>query len=264
MNTTPQKTPPRSLSPWARIVTILGVALGVLALLLMLLSGPAYRMQILGLGQAFSMLGLGAKIGIAAGLVSLLALVLSILVRKRSFGLWAILGILLGVAAILPPWMFMHKARAVPPIHDISTDTVNPPAFKAVLALRADSPNSPVYGGAKVAAQQHKAYPDIKPLQFKATPDKVFAAALKTARGMGWKIAASDASSGHIEATSTTTWFGFKDDVVIRIHPDADGTRLDIRSESRVGKSDVGKNAERIRAFSKRLNATQSKEKMHP
>lgn len=148
----------------------------------------------------------------------------------------------------------MQHARAVPAIHDISTDTTNPPAFKAVLAQRADSPNSPVYAGAKVAAQQHKAYPDIKPLQFKASPDTVFTAALKTARDMGWKIQANDAASGHIEATDTTSWFGFKDDIVIRIRPQANGTRLDIRSESRLGKSDVGKNAARIRAFRNQLD----------
>ncbi|MGH8338572.1 MAG: DUF1499 domain-containing protein, partial [Gammaproteobacteria bacterium] len=124
----------------------------------------------------------------------------------------------------------------------------------AVLGARVNSPNSPAYGGAKNAAQQHEAYPDIQPLIFKATPDQVFDAALKTEHDMDWKIDASDAAAGRIEATSTTFWFGFKDDVVIRIRANTgDGTRLDIRSQSRVGISDVGKNAERIRNFRRLL-----------
>jgi uncharacterized protein (DUF1499 family) len=71
---------------------------------------------------------------------------------------------------------------------------------------------------------------------------------------MDWKIDASNPGSGRIEATATTLWFGFKDDVVIRIQPDPSGSRLDIRSASRVGISDVGKNAARIRAFRKRMD----------
>ena len=67
------------------------------------------------------------------------------------------------------------------------------------------------------------------------------------ARGMGWEIAAAEAGEGRIEATDTTAWWGFKDDVVIRITAEGEGSRLDIRSMSRVGKSDIGKNAERIR-----------------
>ena len=66
---------------------------------------------------------------------------------------------------------------------------------------------------------------------------------------MGWHIVAAKSEEGRIEATATTLWFGFKDDVVIRIMPTAAGSRLDIRSKSRVGLSDVGVNAARIREF---------------
>lgn len=232
---------------------MLGLVLGILALLGMLSAGPLYRFGVLGLRPAFGLMGIGAQAGIVAIVIALVGLVLALFARRGRYASYAVLGIVLGALAFVPPWMFRHKASQVPPIHDISTDTVNPPTFDAVLPLRAHAPNSPDYAGAAVAVQQHQAYPDIRPLQFTATPAAVFNAALKTAKSMGWTIDAQVPAQGRIEATATTFWFGFKDDVVIRIRPDAQGTRLDIRSESRVGKSDVGKNAARIRAFRGRL-----------
>jgi uncharacterized protein (DUF1499 family) len=77
----------------------------------------------------------------------------------------------------------------------------------------------------------------------------MFKRAEATARAMGWEIVAAEPGEGRIEATDTTMWFGFKDDIVIRIVPEGEGSRLDIRSMSRVGKSDLGKNADRIRKF---------------
>ena len=71
---------------------------------------------------------------------------------------------------------------------------------------------------------------------------------------MGWNIVAKDPSQGRIEATDTTFWFGFTDDVVIRITPMGSGARLELRSVSRVGVSDVGTNAARIRSFVKQFN----------
>ncbi len=84
-------------------------------------------------------------------------------------------------------------------------------------------------------------------------PPEAFRRAEEIARGMGWEIVASVPREGRIEATDTTFWYGFKDDIVIRIEPEASASRIDVRSVSRVGKSDVGKNAARIRAFMARL-----------
>jgi uncharacterized protein (DUF1499 family) len=139
----------------------------------------------------------------------------------------------------------------VPPIHDISTDTSDPPAFVAVVARRvaAGASNPPEYAGPEVAAQQQAAYPDLTPIALQAPPDQAFARALAAARSLGWEIVASEAGEGRLEATDTTRWFGFKDDVVVRIRPDGGGSRVDVRSKSRVGRSDVGANAARIRAF---------------
>lgn len=139
-------------------------------------------------------------------------------------------------------------------INDITTDTENPPVFVSVLALRKNAPNSATYGGPKIAAQQHAAYPDIRPLISDLPPARAFERSLSVARQMGWKIVDENPAEGRIEATATTRWFGFKDDVVLRIAPAAgNGSRVDIRSVSRVGRGDVGTNARRIRTFLKKF-----------
>ena len=97
------------------------------------------------------------------------------------------------------------------------------------------------------------AIPDFKPLDLPLPPADAFARALDAAKGMGWEIAATDAAAGRIEATATTPWFGFRDDVVIRVTPAPPGSRIDVRSVSRVGRSDLGTNAKRIRTFLDKL-----------
>lgn len=239
-------------SPWTRRIASLGVLAGIVALLAML-SGPLYRAGAISLGAAFSSVFFGYWLGLLATLFGVVALLLALFAQPRRYLARALVAIVLGVVAFVPPMLFKHKAGSVPPIHDITTDTANPPPFQTLLAQRADAPNSAVYGGAEVAAKQHAAYPDIQPLQFDAPPATVFKAALDTAKSMGWAIAAQMPDEGRIEATATTFWFGFKDDVVIRLRPEAGGTRVDVRSESRVGGSDVGANAARIRAYGGKL-----------
>ncbi|WP_082545950.1 DUF1499 domain-containing protein [Rhodanobacter sp. Root627] len=238
--------------PWTRRIASLGLLAGIVALLAML-AGPLYRAGMIGLGAAFSSVFFGYWLGLLAALFGVIALLLALFAQPRRYLVRALIAIVLGVIAFVPPMLFKHKAGSVPAIHDITTDTANPPPFQTLLAERADAPNSAVYGGAEVAAKQHAAYPDIQPLQFDAPPATVFKAALDNAKSMGWAIAAQVPDEGRIEATATTFWFGFKDDVVIRLRPEAGGTRVDVRSESRVGGSDVGANAARIRAYSRKL-----------
>ena len=104
-----------------------------------------------------------------------------------------------------------------------------------------------------IAAQQQKGYPDIKSLIVTTPPAETVQRAIDAARASGWEIVASDAPAGRIEATDTTRWFGFKDDIVVRVRPEGPGSRIDVRSVSRVGKSDVGANAKRVREFLSRL-----------
>ena len=233
----------------------LGFALGLLALIALPLAGFGSRWGWWPFGTGFQILRWAAYAGMAAVPVSLIgALAARPGTGRGGLGL-AFAGILLGLAASGVPYMWLRTARHVPPIHDISTDTENPPAFRAVLPLRAGARNAPEYGGPDVAKQQHQAYPDIQPLHLAVPPGAAWRRALDAARGMGWAIDAADSADGRIEATATTRWFGFKDDVVIRVTPDSGGSRVDVRSESRVGGSDVGTNARRIRAYLGRLRS---------
>jgi len=167
-----------------------------------------------------------------------------------------VLAVALGLVTAWVPWSWKNKAGSVPPIHDITTDTASPPAFQAVLPLRADAPNPSEYGGDSIAQQQREAYPDIEPVLLDVPPAQAFQRALEAAREMGWEIVSAEPAEGRIEATDTTFWFGFKDDVVVRVEPAAGGSRVDVRSVSRVGRSDVGTNAERIRDYLAKIRET--------
>lgn len=110
------------------------------------------------------------------------------------------------------------------------------------------------WGPGCLAAVQHAYYPGIRPLPAPGiSPQVAYTAALATARAMGWHIATADPHAGHIEATATTVWFGFKDDVAINVTPAGQGCIVNVRSESRLGLSDLGKNARRVRTYLHRL-----------
>jgi uncharacterized protein (DUF1499 family) len=220
--------------------------LGLLAAVLVLAAGPGTRFGLWDFRTGFSALRWGAYAGLAAVAVA----VVLFLVRPGSGGVVPlVLGLLLGLGAAFVPWRWMQQARRVPPIHDITTDLDRPPKFVAVLPLRAGAPNPPTYGGPEVADAQRRSYPDIKPLLLGVPAGAAYSRALASARGMGWELVATDSTTGRIEATATTPWFGFKDDVVVRVRPEGPGSRIDVRSVSRVGKSDVGANAQRIRTY---------------
>ena len=163
--------------------------------------------------------------------------------------------IVAGLGAAAVPLGLQRLARAVPPIHDITTDTDDPPPFEVVLAARraTGATNTADYGGPEIASAQKAAYPEVKPLVLSDPPPRAFERALDAVRAMGWEVADVDPRRGRIEATDTTRWFAFKDDVVVRVRPEGAGSRVDVRSLSRVGKSDVGTNARRIRGFLQRL-----------
>ncbi|WP_439101186.1 DUF1499 domain-containing protein [Congregibacter sp.] len=233
----------------ARILRSLAIGAALIAALLLLISGPGTRFGLWEYGSGFLLMRIAFFVGLGA---AALALVLLVVPKTRAMGLVTLaVSLVLGLGTAYLPWSGVQKARSLPFIHDISTDTTTPPAFVAVLPLRADAPNPPEYPGEEVASQQRRAYPDIKPLTLAMPADQAFARAEDVAEGMGWEIVAVDPADGRIEATETTFWFGFKDDVVIRVAETTDGSQLDVRSKSRVGKSDVGANAERIRKFLK-------------
>jgi uncharacterized protein (DUF1499 family) len=204
----------------------------------------------------FSMLRWAADGGLLAAAVSIVGLILSRRQLSRARLILSISGLVIGLLVLGVLWSWWHTAQNVPAIHDITTDTENPPAFVSILPLRKDAANPAEYGGPEIAAKQKTAYPDLASAMLPLPPPQAFEQALRTARDMGWTIVDSNPGEGRIEATDMTFWFGFKDDIVIRIVPADQGSRIDVRSVSRVGRSDVGTNAKRIRKFLKKLKET--------
>jgi len=236
-----------------RRTAILALVVAIVALVLLAASGFGYRSELWTLRTAFSMLRWGAYLGVVAAIVALIGMLTTRPVGRASAPF--AVALLLALVAAGLPWSWKQKAGNVPPIHDITTDTQDPPTFVAVLPLRATARNSATYAGDSIAVQQRAAYPDVIPVQLAIPPAQAFGRAREAAESMGWEMVAADSSAGRIEATATTRWFGFKDDVVIRVRPAGVGSRVDVRSVSRVGGSDVGANAERIRAYVQRLGA---------
>jgi uncharacterized protein (DUF1499 family) len=240
-----------------RPLALLSLLLGLIAALMVILAGPGTKWGWwsfgTGLGKLFKY---GAYLGIAAIVVAIVAMLLARRGRRGGTIGTAVAGLLLGLLAFGLPWGFRHKAMGVPPIHDITTDWVNPPQLVQSKPLRDSADlhlNTADYPGDSIAAQQRKAYPDIRPVMLAMRPDQAYGAVLRTAREMGWEEIEANRDQMTVEAVAVTSWFGFKDDVVIRVTPASGISRVDIRSVSRVGRSDVGANAARIRAFVAKL-----------
>lgn len=228
-----------------------GFALG--AFLLLIAAGIGTRLGGWHFRTGFAILRYAAYSGVVATLMTLAAIV-NALVRRRYLGVVsaAVIG-MMAITSVAVPYYWKRTAERLPRIHDISTDLDNPPRFVAILPLRQGADNPVEYGGAEVAAKQRSAYPDLKSKVVDIPAGLAFAKALDAAHRLGWEIVATEPVAGRIEATDTTFWFGFKDDIVIRVSPEGSHARVDIRSLSRVGVSDVGTNARRIRNFLRTL-----------
>ena len=173
------------------------------------------------------------------------------------------------VALVYVGWVgtFLLQALTVPAIHDISTDLADPPTFQT-LQMRADNlDNVPGADDAKMrgltpeqrwAMVHQKAYGDIRSVRVNEPVASVVAKAERLAKARGWDVAISLPEEGRLEATETSAFFQFKDDVILRVRPSATGAGsiVDMRSVSRVGQSDLGMNAKRVRSFLADLTGT--------
>lgn len=234
---------------WLRYPVGAGIALGALGGLAVLLPGPWYQLGWLGLGAAFSMLEIGGWMGAAAAVLGALTLLTAVVLRRRPLAIAAAVALAMGVATAAWPLYMQHRADAVPPIHDITTDTHDVPAFEALVDEREQAPNAVEYPGEEVAAQQREAYPDLESRRYAASLGEVFEAAEAAAALMRWQVVEADREAGRIEAVAMTPWYGFQDDVVVRLREDDGEVTVDVRSASRIGRSDLGVNAERIREY---------------
>jgi uncharacterized protein (DUF1499 family) len=197
----------------------------------------------------FSLMPWAAYCGWAAMAIAVVALLFgrrSIAGRQIAIG---VIAFLIGAAIAYVPWQYSEMRGMVP--NDITTDLQNPPPYVVVLALRkaANAPNTGEYKGTKTAEQQQRSYPDIAPAMLALPPAEAFVRALETARQMGWTIVETDPGAGRIEASDRTRWFGFTDDIVVRVAEADAGSRIDVRSSSRIGTGDFGTNAARVRRY---------------
>jgi uncharacterized protein (DUF1499 family) len=253
-----------TMASGASRVATYGPRLGFLLLiisLLMLAAAPlGWRYGIWHFRTAFFfIMQYSAYVAVAAAVVSLIVLFWwgGMTQAGRTM---AVIGLLGGAFLIYWPVHFYVLARPLPPftdapllpvIHDITTDTEDPPTFSAAqLKARAAEDGNSVAIEADTIKQQKAGYPDIAPLKTALPPDEAFKRALATAQGMsGWTVLVSDPAAGRIEAKQSTLFFGFTDDFVIRVAADGAGSRIDMRSESRQGRSDFGVNAKRVRSY---------------
>lgn len=247
------------LRRWVLWVTL---GLAVLSPLVFMLAGLGAKVGLwswqFGLGTLTRQIG--PLVMIATLVMGVAALLLWFLIKPRKGLVIAALAILIPVAGFANLRATQAKVAELPFIHDVTTDTQDPPTFGAVIMAERDATdgvNSVDYVGKRdarddklVSALQTQAFPEIRTLVLNESPDVVFGRAEQAARDLGWAIKESDVATGRIDATDTTFWYGFKDDVTIRLRPaQGGGTRLDVRSISRIGGSDIGANAERVGRF---------------
>jgi len=224
---------------WHRRIAL---ALAVLAAALLVASGLGVRAGLWPFRVGFGMFAGALFAGLAAAGTAAVALAIARLRGESVLGLIA--AFLLGAASAAVPLEHVRRVKTLPYINDITTDTQTPPQF---------SPPRPYE--VHFAELQRIGYPDLQPLQLALPPAQAFARARAAAHALGWEIVAADESAGRIEAVATTRWFGFKDDIVMRVAPAGSGSRIDVRSKSRVGRSDLGANAKRIQDFLTAVNA---------
>ncbi len=236
---------------WAR-ATLIG---SVIALVLLFLGPVGTRLGIWGFQTGLLVMipagALLAAIGLLVGLVSIFVS------KKRGFaGDPPTLFTAIAICALILVTMGMQfqKGTSVPAIHNISTDLSDPPQFTAaIVAARGEGSNPLEYDAQKIGPQQQAAYPEVTTLALSQPKAATVSAAVAALEDMGLEVVNVDAEAGIVEATDTTFWFGFKDDLVVRVRETATGSEVDVRSVSRVGLSDLGANAARISALLGRL-----------
>lgn len=245
-------------------IAMLSFVIAVLGVAIEAGSGFAYRAGLVPLGIALQrMLPWGAYIAGAGAALSLVTLLIAIVLFKGEFlrrSALVVVGLIVAGVGVYIPVSMRYSGPPRPPIHDITTDIENPPAFVDILPLREQTgaTNTAEYlqenkRGDRiinVPDEQRKAYPDVQPIVLEGVPPAdAFNRALEAVRAEGWTLVSAKPEEGRIEAWDRTFWFGFIDDVVIRVTATEGGSKVDVRSVSRVGGGDVGKNAQRIRGY---------------
>lgn len=226
---------------------------GVFSLQLLLLGILLHRFGSLPTPVAINLFKValgGAGLAVAFGLIAST----DIWIRGRAGASNAVIGAAIALAMLAWPAAYMPSYMKLPRINDVTTDTASPPPFVALAKQRGRAANPSTYAGAAAAVQQLEAYPDVRPFVIPRSATDAFDLVADVIRRMRWEVVAEQAPKGPgrpgtIEAVDRTPILGFYDDIAIRIDGDQERARIDMRSASRYGTFDLGRNASRVRAF---------------
>jgi hypothetical protein len=247
-----QSEPVSSLASWARNLAVFSVVAVVVSIVIVRFGFLEIKPALATFFGALACAGLSILVGLAAFVA---------IWQNGSRGMSRILLALLIDAVVLAyPAYLAVQYRKLPAIHDITTDPIDPPRFEALARLRTgDGANTAVYAGLYSAEQQRLYYPDIETVELESPVQQAFDVALQLATKRKWLVIDERAPQpprriGRIEAVARTPIMGFREDVSIRVTPDGEGSRVDIRSSSRYFESDLGSNAARVTKFIDDLN----------
>jgi uncharacterized protein (DUF1499 family) len=237
--------PMSRLAIWARRMAWFSLAATVLAIIIV-------RSGILEIRPALATFG--GALGLAVVALVLAFAAFTVIWKDGLAGMGsAITAILIGVGLLGYPAYLGIKAYKLPWIYDITTDPIDPPRYEALARIRPRDANPVIYAGLSAAEQQRVAYPDIETMEQDASPKTAYDAALAVMTKRKWTVllkrAPEGRRDGQIEAVARTAIMGFRDDIVVRVRPVPDGSRIDVRSSSRYGTFDFGSNAARIRSL---------------
>jgi uncharacterized protein (DUF1499 family) len=254
--------PVSSLATWARNLAVFSLVAVVVPILILRFGFLEIKPALATFFGALALAVLSILIGFAA---------FAAIWQNGTRGMSRILlAFLINAVVLAYPAYLALQYRKLPPIHDITTDPINPPRFEALAALRSsDGANTAVYAGLYSAELQRKAYPDIEPVQLEIPVDRAYAITLKLVNKRKWLVIDERAPQpprgiGRIEAVARTPIMGFREDVSIRISPDGEDSRVDIRSSSRYFESDLGSNAARVAKFIDDLNTAADADNVKP
>ena len=254
--------PVSSLATWARNLAVFAVIAVVVSILIVRFGFLEMKPALATFFGALALAGLSILIGFAA---------FAAIWQNGSRGMSRILlAFLINALVLAYPAYLAVQYRRLPPIHDISTDPINPPRFEALAALRTgDDTNTAAYSGLYSAEQQRVAYPDIETVELELPAQRAYEVTLALINKRKWLVIDERPPQpprgiGRIEAVARTPIMGFREDVSIRISPDGEDSRVDIRSSSRYFESDLGSNAARVARLIDDINTAAEADNQKP
>jgi hypothetical protein len=247
-----QSEPFSALATWARRLAVFSLVASIVSIIIIRFGFLEFKPALATFFGALAIAGLSILVSLAA---------FAAIWQNGSRGMGRILvALLLDIAILAYPAYLAVQYRRLPPIHDITTDPIDPPKFEALARLRAgDGANPAVYAGLYSAEQQRIAYPQVEAATVEVPPQKAYETALELINKRKWLVVDARPPTpprreGKIEAIARTPIMGFREDIAVRVLPDGPGARIDLRSSSRYFDHDLGSNAARIAKLVEEIN----------